>query len=299
MCSGIRLVMRDINKRINVHFFDISVGKGFFNAFVSSVVAAGTSGREAVILSIRNKKHVLKVSQKKEIDGVSLYFVSVVRERNTWQAKALSSGKISGIHLNQGIIGDPYYFFIIPDKQLMLAFTTGPSGSLKSVGRTILEQFNGDRSSEINLNLIPKEKEFDKLKELPEYSSLHFKIASSSLVDVAENAPQLIKELSEAPYIEQGMQLSLDFSFADGLDERFSKEGILEIVSFLSEHDGCAVLKVKGVDQNGLPINLDFGNAFLNYKTNVISRESFVDEELAVNILSEALGECGSSLPSY
>lgn len=219
------------------------------------------------------------------------YAVTVVRERNTWQTKATSDGQITGISLNQGIIGDPYFFFVVPSKRILLGFTSGPSGSLKSVGKSMLEQFNNNRLEQIKLNLIPKEKEFSALKELPANGSLYFKINSYSLSDISADTPQLIKDLSSAPYIENNIQLTLDLEFDDSSDKSLSKDKVIEIVDYLSDHEGCTVLKVKSINSEGTPTQLDFGNAFLNYKTEITTRNKFIDEDSSIHVLNNALHE--------
>jgi len=179
-------------------------------------------------------------------------------------------------------------FFFVPSYNILLGFTSGPSGSLKSVGKTMLEQFKNDRSSQITLNLIPKEKEFGALKNLPDDGSLHFKINSSSLSDLSDDAPPLIKNLGFAPYIENNIQLTLDLSFSNLSEAPLTKDNVLEIVSYLSDHEGCSALKVKSMN-NGDPVLLDFGNAFLNFKTEINTRNKFIDEDSSINILSSAL----------
>jgi len=280
--------MNKITKGVTVRFFSIETQNSYFDNFVSSFVTNRDSSLSSRIFNLKDKKHLIKVSEKFEISDVHAYFVSVVRERNTWQTKATSDGKITGISLNQGIIGDPYYYFVVPQKQVLLGFTTGPIVSLKSVGKTMLDQFNSDRQNDIKLNLIPKEKEFDKLKELPEYSRLHFTITSSAFAEKTEDAPQLIKDLSAAPYIDQDMQLSLEL--------QLDKENVIEIVNFLSEHEGCTVLKVKGLDENGGKVSLDFGDAFLSHKTKIETRHKYIDESLSLGVLKEAFSEFVTSI---
>lgn len=283
--------MNRLNKKITVHFYSIDAIDEFFSNFASSFEANKDGDLSAKIFNLRTKKYLIKISQKYGSSDAIAYAVTVVRERNTWQAKATNDGKITGISLNQGIIGDPYFFFVVPAKKIILGFTSGPSGSLKSVGKTMLEQFNNDRSEQIRLDLIPKEKEFDTLKELPEYNSLHFKIHSSSFVDVSRDAPQLIKELSSAPYIGSNTQLALDLECNDSSEDALSKNKVIELVNYLSDHDGCAVLKVKGIDAEGMPIQLNFTNAFFNYKTEITTRNKFIDEKSAIDVLNNALSD--------
>lgn len=283
--------MNRIKKGIVVRFFSIEANDNFFHNFESGFIANKSASLRSRVFNLRNKKHLIKLSEEYNFLTEMAYAITVVRERNTWQTKATSDGVISGISLNQGIIGDPYFFFVLPKRKVLLGFTSGPSGSLKSVGKAMLEQFNNDRLAKISLNLIPKEKEFSTLKELPEYSSLHFKINSSSLSDISSDAPQLIKNLSSAPYIDSSMQLSLDLEFNDSLDKSLSKENIIEIVNYLSDHEGCTVLKLKGINNEGASIQLDFGNAFFNYKTQITTRNKFIDENLAIEVLKKALSE--------
>nr|WP_294839826.1 hypothetical protein [uncultured Methylotenera sp.] len=280
--------MNRIKKNITVRFFSIETKGKLLESFASAF-AANKLNDNSRILNLKLKKHLIKISEEHSVAGINAYAVTVVRERNTWQTKATSDGSITGLALNQGIIGDPYFFFVVPSKSIMLGFTTGPSGSLIAVGKTMLDQFNSDRLSEVKLDLIAKEKDYGLLRDLPSYSNLHFKIQSSSLADISDDAPQMIRNLSSAPYIDNNMQLELDLDINDETKEVLSKEMILELVEFLADHEGCNFLKVKGVNDNGNPVRLDFGNAFINFKTEIQTREQFVDETLATKVLKDAL----------
>ncbi len=281
--------MNRLKKNIIVRFFSIQATGSFFNGFVSAYVTNNAGSNSSRVFNIRSKKYLIKISDEYKYSKVQAYSVTVVRERNTWQTKASSDGTITGITTNQGIIGDPYFFLVVPKKKVLLGFTSGPSGSLKGVGKTMLEQFNSDRAERVSLNLIPKEKEFATLQELPEYASLHFKINSSSFSDITDDAPELIKNLSSAPYIENNMQLILDLDCSTQNDKNLSKESVIEIVNYLSDHDGCTVLKVKGINDDGTPIHLDFANAFFNYKTEIITRNKFIEEKDSAEVLNAAL----------
>ena len=283
--------MSKMKKAVSVLFFSIEANDTFFRNFVSNIVANVDNALCTRIFNVRDKKYLIKTSVPPSSWGAEGYFITVVRERNTWQVRASRDGKIAGTSSNQGIIGDPYFFFVVPNEKILLGFTSGPNGSLKGVGKALLEQFNDDRKNSIKLNFIPKEKEFSVLKELPEYSSLHFKINSSSLSDVADDAPKLIKDLSSAPYIENNMQLALDLVVDESSGSAFSKDNLLEIVSYLSEHDGCTVLKVKGINSKGASISLDFGNAFYHYRTEIQTRQKFIDEESSMKVLDAAMLE--------
>jgi hypothetical protein len=283
--------MNRLKKSVTVRFFSIDAHGQFFIDFVTNFSSNAAGSNSSRILTLRKKKYLVKLAGEHVISGENCFAITAVRERNTWQTKALSNGKITGISPNQGIVGDPYFFLIVPGKRLLLGFTSGPGGSLKSVGNTVLDQFGGDRLLKVKLDLIPKEKEFSTLKEIPAYSSLHFKINSSSFSEVADDAPQLIKDLSAAPYIENNMQLSLDLDVNNSSPNYMSRENVLEIVNYLSEHEGCTVLKVKGVGNNGDLISLDFGNAFLNYRTEISTRASYVEEDISIKVLEAAFLE--------
>lgn len=281
--------MNKLKKSITVRFFSIEAENSFFSEFVSNYQANQNNDNQTRIINIRNKKHLLKASNFIRQSDSDVFPVTVVRERNTWQTKATSDGKISSIAINQGIIGDPYFFSIIPELKVIIGFTSGPSVSLKSVGTSLLEQFCNNRSTKVKLELIPKEKEFSRLTEIDDYSSLHFKIGTTSLSDVAENAPQLIRDLSSAPYLESNMQLALDFAIDEKEETGLSKENVIEIVNYLSNHDDCTLLKVKGKNEDGSVVHLDFGNAFINYKTEITTRHKYIDEKVALEILEDAL----------
>ncbi|KZM44107.1 hypothetical protein OA92_05225 [Marinomonas sp. SBI22] len=279
--------MSRVKKSVTVRFFSIDASSAFFENFSANFLISNESQASARIITIRNTKNFIKAAHRTD----DQFFIAVVRERNAWQTKASRDGNITGLAINQGIIGDPYYFCVIPNKKVVLGFTTGPIGSLKAVASVALEQFKTLRNDKIMLSLIPKEKEFSKLLELPEYNSLHFKINSSSLADVAEDAPALIKNLSSAPYIENNVQLSLDLDCGDEPDSIVTKDNIIEIVNYLSDSDSCTVLKVKGKNEEGQNINLDFGNAFINYKSELNTRNKYIDESTAIKVLSSAWNE--------
>ncbi|APP07854.1 hypothetical protein LC147_04730 [Vibrio harveyi] len=277
--------MNKLKKSVTVRFFSIDATSSFFDSFSANYAVSCEGGSCSRIITNRTVKHLIKTLPNHN-DG---FIISVVKERNTWQTKATRDGEISGLALNQGIIGDPYYFSVIPEKKLILGFTTGPIGSLKSVAKFALEQFNSSRTEKIDLSLIPKEKEYDKLRELPDYSSLHFKINSSSLSDLSDDAPLLIKNLGSAPYIDNNIQLSLDLDCSDEPESIINKESLIEIVNYLSENDACTLLKVKGVDSDGQKVNLDFGNAFMNYKADLKLRNKYIDQDTSLQVLRSAL----------
>ncbi|EGQ8188384.1 hypothetical protein [Vibrio cholerae] len=279
--------MSRTKKSVTVRFFSVDASDAFFDNFSANFLVGNESSASTRIVTIRNTKLFIKAAHK----TTNQYFIAMVRERNSWQTKATRDGNISGLAINQGIIGDPYYFCVVPDKKVILGFTTGPIGSLKTVASLALEQFKTLRTDKITLSLIPKEKEFSKLLELPEYNSLHFKINSSSLIDVADDAPTLIKNLSSAPYIENNVQLSLDLECSDGPDSIVTKDNIIEIVNYLSDSESCTVLKVKGKNEDGKNINLDFGNAFINYRSELNTRNKYIDESTAIKVLSSAWSE--------
>ncbi len=282
--------MNRIKKNITVRFFSIEASTKFFEDFVSNYLANMINENSSRIFTLKNKKHLIKLSEDHNISDTKAYAVTVVKERNTWQTKATSDGQITGISLNQGIIGDPYYFYVVPSQAILLGFTSGPAASLKNVGNTMLVQFQNDRSDTIKLNLIPKEKEFSALKDLPENGSLNFKIKPSSFSDVSSDAPKLLRDLSSTPFIDGNTnQMVLDLAFTDDPDELLSRENIIEIVDYLSDHEGCKMLKVKWTNEDGKATHLDFVNAFFNHKTEITTRRTFIEESTSVEILSEAL----------
>lgn len=281
--------MNKMIKKVTVHFFNIDTEDHFFQSFVSNFEANKKSTHSARVMSVRSKKYLVKISKELSFEGVKAYAITVVRERNTWQTKATSDGKISGIQLNQGIIGDPYFFLVIPEKKTVLGFTTGPSGSLKGVAKYMLEQLCNDRLTKIKLDLIPKKKEFDALKRLPEDSILLFKIDPSYLSDLSESAPKFLKDLSSAPYIENSMQLSLQLDIGNQNDNGLTANTAIEIITYLSDHESCSLLRVKGSDVERGLVDLDFVNAFVNYKTDITTRTKYIDEKQSVSVLEDAL----------
>lgn len=283
--------MNRIKKKITVRFFSVEATDSFFDDFVSNFNANATNELRSRIFNSRSKKFLIKVSQIYEIFGNEAFAISVVKERNTWQTKATSDGRITGISLNQGIIGDPYYFFVLPKYKIILGFTSGPSDSLRGVGKSILEQFQNNRSEQIKLNYIPREHEFSTLNDLPESGNLSFKLNTSAFSDISSSAPKLIKDLSTSPYLQSNTQLTLGLEFSDSPDQPLSKENIVEIVEYLSDHEGCTSLKVKWYDSEGKFTQLEFVNPYLSFKTELVTRNKFIDETASIKILSDAVSE--------
>ncbi len=283
--------MNRIKKNIIVRFFSVNAQDNFFTEFVTNFKANKDGDSKSRIFNLRSKKHLIKISEEHKIATTTAYAVTVVRERNTWQTKATSDGKITGISLNQGIIGDPYFFFFVPDRQILLGFTSGPSGSLKSVGRAMLDQFTNNRQEKIKLDFIPKEKELDSLNVLPIFNQLELSVSPSSLSDITEDTPKLIRSMSELPLFNSQAQLALNFHLDDPDETDLTKNDVLEIISYLSDHEGCTVLKVRGIDSEGAPVLLDFGDAFITHKTEITTRNKFIDEISALASLKSALTE--------
>jgi len=283
-----------IKKNIIVRFFSIKANNSFFDDFILIHNANQANEKDVRIINIREKKQLIKIHKELQHQNGSVFFLSIVRERNTWQTRALGNGKISGIPLNQGIIGDPYYFLVVPKDKIILGFTTGLSGSLKSTANTTLQQFNKDRASKITLEPVTKEREFSKLKELSGYNKLHFKVNSTSLMESNESTPGLLKQLSTAPFMANNSEIALTFSEIG--DNGFTENDLVDIVNYLSENDGCSALTVQGFDNEGVKVHLDFGKAYAIFKTEIELRNKFVDEKKAQEILLNALNSFDTSI---
>lgn len=285
--------MNRIKKRITVRFFSIKANDSFFDDFISIHNANQANEKDVRIINIREKKHLIKIHEELQHQDNRVFFLSVVRERNTWQTRALGNGTISGIPLNQGIIGDPYYFMVVPGDRFILGFTTGLSGSLKSVANTTLQQFNKDRVSRVALEHISKKREFSKLRELRGYNKLHFKINATSIGEPNEGTPGILRELCAAPFMANNTQVALTFSEIG--EDGFSERDLVDIVDYLSENDGCSALTVHGLDNDGVKVHLDFSKAYAIFKTDIEIRNKFVDEKKAKEILFNALSSFDKS----
>lgn len=275
------------SKAITVRYFDVNVDDIFFKDFESVYRSNLLSDNHVRIFNIRKKKYLIKIHDIKLFEKNDIYFISAVRERNTWQVKAVSDGNISGMKINQGIVGDPYYFAIFPKEKLLLGFTTGVSGSLKSVGFSILEQFKKDRTISVVLEPVSKKKEFAKLREIEGINKLYFKVEASSLSKAGQDAPNIFEELQFATFMGKKSQIAL--TFTDIGDEGFTENDVIEIVNYLAEHDGCSALSVQGLDNDGSKVHLDFSDAFALFKTEVRLRNQFVDEKTAWAVLLDAM----------
>lgn len=279
--------MGKIKKRITVLFFSIDADNSFFNDFVSINQANRINEKHVRVINIRGKKHLIKIHDKLEHSKRDVFFLSIVRERNTWQARALSDGTISAIPLNQGILGDPYYYLVVPEGKIILGFTTGPIASVRSVANAILQQFRKDRTSKISLAPISKEQEYERLKDLNELTEVRFSVNPSSLSESGDELPNIFKGLSSSPFMASSSKLELTIS--DFRDTSFTQENILDAVDYLSDNEYCTTLVVKGVDSEGEKQLLNLNRAYLRYSTIIHIRGNFVDEKIAKNIVLDAL----------
>ncbi len=278
--------MNNRNKKaITVRFFSVKSKSNFFDDFIA--IQNADIDRKVRIINIREKKHFIKIHGSESHSNKEYYFLSVVRERNTWQAKALGDGTISGITLNQGIVGDLYYFLIVPDENLIAGFTTGLSGSLRGVAVATLQQFNRDRTKNVNLEHISRKNEIGKLKQLNGYNKLHFKVNFTQLGELNEESPSMLRQLSIAPFLTNNSHISL--TLTDIGNERFTEKDLEEIVNFLSENDGCTTLTVYGLDAEGEKVHLDFSNTYKQYKKEIETRDKYIDEKIAKEVLLESL----------
>jgi hypothetical protein len=279
--------MGKIKKRIIVRFFSIDADNSFFNDFVSIYEANRINEKTVRVFNIRDKKHLIKIYEKIEHSKHDVFFLSVVRERNTWQARALADGTISAIPLNQGILGDPYYFLVVPECKIILGFTTGPSASVRSVANAILQQFKKDRTSKISLEPISKEREYARLKDLNELTEVRFSVDPSSLSESGDELPHIFKELNSSPFMTSSSKLELTIS--NFKDTGFTKENLLDTVDYLSCNECCTTLVVKGVDSEGEKQQLNLNATYLIYSAFINIRGNFVDEKIAKNIIFDAL----------
>lgn len=285
--------MNRIKKKIMVRFFSMKASDSFFDDFIAIHNASHANEKNVRIININDKKHLIKIYEELQYQGGSVFFLSIVRERNTWQARALGNGTISGIPLNQGIIGDPYYFFVEPKDKIIFGFTTGLSSSLKNVANVALQQFNKDRKSKIILEPISNKRELSRLKELSGYNKLYFKVDTNSLEESDEDAPELLRQLITVPFMTNNSEIALTFTEIGGAG--FLESDLVDIVSYLSENDGCSALTVQGLDNEGVKVHLDFINIYATFKTDIETRNKFIDEHEAKKILFNALNSFDKS----
>ena len=278
--------MGKITKRITVRFFSIDADNSFFNDFVAINKANRINEKHVRVFNIRGKKHLIKVHDKLEHSKRDVFFLSVIRERNTWQARALFDGTISAIPLNQGLLGDPYYYLVVPESKIILGFTTGPNASVRSVANAIFQQFKKDRTSKINLEPISKERENERLKDLM-ITEVKFSVNPSSLSESGDELPNIFKGLNSSPFMASSSKLELTIS--DFGDTSFTQENILDAVDYLTDNEYCTTLIVKGVDSEGVKQQLNLNKAYLRYSTIINIREKFVDEKIAKKTFLDAL----------
>ncbi|MBU1042094.1 MAG: hypothetical protein KKF77_13435 [Proteobacteria bacterium] len=279
--------MSKIKKRITVRFFSIDAEVSFITDFVAVCQANQINGKPVRVFSVREKKHLVKIHDELEHRGHKAFFLSVVRERNTWQARALADGTISAIPLNQGILGDPYYFMLVPESKIILGFTTGPNASLRSVANTVMQQFRKDRTSRVSLEPISNEREHSRIKELVKYTEVRLSVNPAALSQAEDDLPDIFKGLKASPFLANSSKLELTVSdFGEG---RFTQDDLFDVIDYLSDNECCTTLIVKGIDCDGVSQQINLNKTYLNYSTILELRGQFVDEKRAIGIVLDAL----------
>ena len=281
--------MSKIKKKITVRFFSIDTDSEFFDDFVSAYNANLTNEKPIRIFNIRDKKHLIKIYPPMEHCEQQIFFLSVVKERITWQARAFVDGTISAIHTNQGLIGDLYYYLVVPSLKSILGFTTGPTSSVRSVANTVLQQFKKDRTSKISLEPSTHENEYTKLQDLAEFTEVRFRLAPSMLSDYTDDMPNIFRELKASSFLSNSPNLELTISIPQTNDGGFSQEDLMGIIDYLADSESCTALIIKGINHGGEKLQLNFNNTYVAYSTDASLRGNFIDEELAKTIILKAL----------
>lgn len=279
--------MKKNTKALNIRFYSISESKVQTLEISNILKAISNSDSAHRILSIRNKKQLIKLHNTTNND----YLITVVRERNTWQAKAQGNGRISTIHPNQGIIGDIYYFLLSPSINKALGFTSGPSGTIKSVLKSTLESMLPPSSGKVDIQPILKEKSRKPFGQTSEFTRLQFKIDTAHLDDIPEEAPQLLKDIGNSPLADSSAQLSLDLRLdnKDPENNKFPQSVIIELITYLSDYEGCATLKATALDDSGKAKTIDLGDSYLTKPVKIETSQKFIDENLAKEVLENNL----------
>ena len=125
------------------------------------------------------------------------------------------------------------------------------------------------------------------------YNKLFFKINTTSLGDINDETPSILKDLCSSPFISNNSQIALTFSEIG--KNGFSENDLIDIVDYLSENDGCSALTVQGLDKEGVKVHLDFSKAYAIYKIKIELRNKFIDEKNAKIILNNALNYLNNS----
>lgn len=279
--------MGKMNKQVQVMVFELSSGEAYDRDLCASYDANKNISNPVRIVSVRNKRHVVKVVESRDVNGARAFVFTVVRERNTWQVKALSDGTIAGITGNQGVVGDPYYYIVIPTIRMVLGFTTGPKAGVKGVGEVALEQFRRDRSVAIKLKYVERSDGLSCLATLQEYVDFRFKVDIDLLVARDDAVPDAIKNMSISGDLLGGVKVSLAFK---GGESRLSVADVSDIVRYLYGKKECSMLLLHGISSGGDDIYIRGGRDRLQYRSDYVVRDMFVDSGLAEKILYDAVG---------
>lgn len=281
--------MNKIKKKITVRFFSIDANHEFFEDFVAIHRANWSNNKPVRIFSLREKKHLMKIYPPLENFEHQVLFFSIVKERTTWQAKAFADGTLSGIYSNQGIIGDLYYYLVIPSRKIILGFTSGTSSTVRSTANTVLQQFRKDRTSKISLEPIANESTYHKFKELTKFIEMRFTLNPSLFYETDDDMPSIFRELKASPFMASSSKLEL--TVAEFGEDALARENILAAIDYLTDNECCTALSIKGIGKDGVVSQLDLHKTALTYSTRVEINRNFIDEDFAKEILLSALAE--------
>ncbi|OBQ46222.1 hypothetical protein [Halodesulfovibrio spirochaetisodalis] len=283
--------MSKLKKKVAVKVFSIKAYGSFFDDFIAVHDSSKSLDKPTRLINIRDKKYLIKMQDSFGLEGNECYFLSVVRERNTWQTRGLNDGAITGISLNQGIIGDPFYFVLVPDRKVILGFTTCPGDSLKSTAVTVLQQFSSERTSKIVVEQVSRETEYEKLKEVQIFKEIKVTVDLAKLFEQPNRVPMLLEGISQTRFLKRS-KLALTISDLEEYDQAETCNYLDELI----ENEGCSALAVQAVDREEQHVSINLGTVYAVFNSELLLRKNFIDEKRAKEVLLNALSYFSTSM---
>lgn len=267
--------------------FHVHASDEYFDELLAIYQVSEGSSDRARIVSVRDRRFFIKISEFDSVFEKHAFLLSVVRERNTWQVKASRNGEISGLIGNQGIVGDPYYYVVIPDDRVVIGFTTGSNASLRSVATVVLEQFNSTRSRKIKVVHVDDGCGSVNIESLYAYSVFRFRVSVSLFDSLDVHAPQGLREI-KMPYGVNG-ETNITFSFLGGGDTSLSIGDVVDTVRYLQGRKECSLLILHGESPDGSDVQVSISRRYKAYQGSLRLRDLYVDEGVARRFLNEAI----------
>jgi hypothetical protein len=218
-----------------------------------------------------------------------LLFWSTIKERNTWQVRSTSLGKIRSVADSNSIVGDISYYKFDPRNKIIASFTTySASGYLKSMCNEVFRRFTS-ASDKFELEYLADNNEIDTINNWKYFSKISLKLDIKNFANAEDEKPELINAILGLGNSFGGGEISISLNAQEA---SLPKNNIIETINYLSENNACPSLCLSGGNEPRKEkiISVDLKKAFVEYRTKIYLNpaKSFIEPKIANSVLSDA-----------